>query len=135
MAQAVHKKEVKQALGRGDWGMWEEITSECYLKLAEKPEIHRLKSYWKNNIYSAQIIRTEKGCVIGIRRHDQSTEVPWAHKQRIKNELFWKGAQAVEIFPPEDELIDGANMFWLWVLEKPIEGCDLKEALRGIYNQ
>lgn len=51
-----------------------------------------------------------------IRRNDGSTRVPWAHKQRIKNEVFGKGRTAVEVFPSERDLVDDANCYHLWVL-------------------
>lgn len=39
----------------------------------------------------------------------------WAEKQRIKNQLF--GARwAVECFPPQRRLVDGADAYHLWVL-------------------
>lgn len=40
----------------------------------------------------------------------------WAAKQRIKNELMGSGAIAVEVFPPESELVDQADAYHLWVL-------------------
>ena len=134
MAQSVHKKEVKQALKSDHWGPWEDITLEAIMRLADKPERNRLLNYEKNNIYSIQIIQSEAGKLLGIRRHDQSTDIPWSHKQRIKNEIFGCESQAIEIFPPQDVLIDGANMFWLWILDTPVSGCSLKDALKGLYS-
>lgn len=43
----------------------------------------------------------------------------WADFQRIKNELYGPEAQAVEYYPRETDLIDTANMYWLWVLLEP----------------
>lgn len=53
---------------------------------------------------------------IAIRRHDKSAHIPFGHKQRIKNEFAGPGRVAVEVYPPEAELVDSANMFHLWVL-------------------
>jgi hypothetical protein len=49
-------------------------------------------------------------------RNCSSTDVPWAAKQRIKDELFGKDRVAVEVFPLADELVDSANMYHLWVM-------------------
>lgn len=43
-------------------------------------------------------------------------DIPWRDKQRIKNELFGPERTAVEVFPAESRLVDGANMFHLWIL-------------------
>ena len=52
---------------------------------------------------------------LGIRRNDEGTNISWSEKQRVKDEICGKDAIAVEVFPPEEELIDEVNMFWLWV--------------------
>ena len=131
MAQSFHKKEVKQAIANNVWGSWEDITSDFMFKMGDRPESSRMKRYLKNNIYSAQIIDTSEGLLIGIRRHDQSTDVPWSHKQRIKNEVLGEEFQAIEVFPKTSELVDDANMYWLWVVNINV---NLKAALRGIYS-
>lgn len=46
----------------------------------------------------------------------EGTDIPWAEKQRIKNEIFGEEMVAVEVFPKMSELVDGANMYHLWVL-------------------
>lgn len=40
----------------------------------------------------------------------------WPEAQRIKNELAGEGATAVEVYPPQGEVIDQADMYHLWVL-------------------
>ena len=49
---------------------------------------------------------------------DGSGELTWAEKQQIKDELFGKNRVAIEVFPPEDRLIDVADVYHLWVFEK-----------------
>ena len=40
----------------------------------------------------------------------------WWEAQRIKNEIAGEGATAVEVYPPQAEVVDGADMYHLWVL-------------------
>lgn len=40
----------------------------------------------------------------------------WAEKQRIKNLIVGPQRLAIEVFPPESELVDQADVFHLWVL-------------------
>lgn len=46
----------------------------------------------------------------------EGTDIPWAEKQRIKNEIFGKEAVAIEVYPKESKLIDSTNMYHLWIL-------------------
>lgn len=48
----------------------------------------------------------------------KGTEISWSEKQRIKNEIFGEDAVAIEVFPKEDELVDEANMYHIWVLHE-----------------
>lgn len=66
-------------------------------------------------------IRTE----IGVVEHVTITrmgvlkgkgDVPWAEKQRIKNELFGERAVAIEVFPDERNLVDVCDVYHLWIL-------------------
>lgn len=40
----------------------------------------------------------------------------WHEMQRIKDELAGPEALAVEIYPPHAEIVDGADMFHIWVV-------------------
>lgn len=65
----------------------------------------------------SRLLETEIGEVehICIRNAD-NTDIPWAEKQRIKNELVGRKRTAIEVFPSEDRLIVQADMYHLWVL-------------------
>lgn len=40
----------------------------------------------------------------------------WAAKQKLKNAIVGPQRLAIEVFPPESELVDQADVFHLWVL-------------------
>jgi hypothetical protein len=62
-------------------------------------------------------VETEWGEVIhACIRNVDNTDIPWAEKQRIKNELLGEEHIAIEVFPKISELVDQANMYHLWVL-------------------
>lgn len=52
-----------------------------------------------------------------IQRHDNEP-IPnhWRELQDIKNELFGRHVTAIEFYPAESELMDVANIYWLWIL-------------------
>lgn len=67
-------------------------------------------------------INTSIGIVehMAIRNAD-NTDIPWATKQRIKNELAGRKRVAIEVFPSENRLIDAAGMYHLWILPEGFE--------------
>lgn len=51
-----------------------------------------------------------------VQTHDNKTiENHWRELQNIKNEIFGEEETAIEFYPPESELVDEANIYWLWV--------------------
>lgn len=76
----------------------------------------------KNGEY-AVLVRLIETKELGVVKHAairnaSSTDIPWREKQRIKNELFGEEKQAIEFFPKQSELIDGAYMYHIWILEE-----------------
>ena len=44
----------------------------------------------------------------------------WPEMQRIKDELAGRDRTAVEVYPPNDQIVDEANMYHIWVLPYPL---------------
>lgn len=86
--------------------------------------------YRKNNDYVA-MFRTIESAIGTVQhvciRNTEGTDIPWAEKQKIKNELFGKEAHAIEVYPKESLLVDEANMYHLWVLP---EDCEIPFGLK-----
>lgn len=63
-----------------------------------------------------------------------SAPVEWDDMQAIKNH-FWSGQIGIEVFPPESDLVDVANMRWMWILpvgaSLPFNLADEKRPLGG----
>jgi hypothetical protein len=51
-----------------------------------------------------------------FKRNDRAAVRDWRHFQAIKNEVAGPQREALEIYPPESELVDAANEYHLWVL-------------------
>lgn len=54
---------------------------------------------------------------LSIRRQDRGTDRDWRDFQRIKNQLLGDDAEAIELYPAEDRVVDTANQFHLWSVE------------------
>ncbi len=50
------------------------------------------------------------------RLSDSAPIYSWSDMQRIKNEIFGEEVEALQMFPKESELVDVANLYWMWVL-------------------
>lgn len=112
-----------------DWGPWEwrnHLTNTRASEYrtaplaADYPTRMQLKRACLNNVYSVQFF--ERDSIWGLidhlllRRHDEGLAFPWADLQRIKDELCGPERVAVEVFPPQAQLVDDANCRHLWVL-------------------
>ena len=56
---------------------------------------------------------------LSIRRLDREPIHDWRDLQRIKNELVGPEHEAVELYPTESRVQDGANQYHLWVMADP----------------
>lgn len=120
---ATHFKELVQE----SWGEWEEIEFRvgAILRGVESLMPDGLVRFVKNNRYSVQFFhhQTEWGPVeqLLVRRHDEKPVRSWADMQRIKDELVGSDRLAIEVFPPQQKLVDQANCYHLWVLPQGFE--------------
>lgn len=73
---------------------------------------------WRNDRYIATVDRRDDASVsvLSIRRTDRKPIRDWRHFQLIKNDIAGDDAEACELYPAEERLMDSANQYWLWVL-------------------
>lgn len=85
-------------------------------------ELDRCYRLDRKYIVMSRLIKTNIGTVehFCIRNRDNS-DIPWAEKQKIKNDLAGRKRTAIEVFPSEDRLIDEAGMYHLWILPEEYE--------------
>jgi hypothetical protein len=72
---------------------------------------------WANPVYNGCLLWFEDGSGhFSYKRNDRKAIRDWRHIQSIKNEIAGPDREAIEIFPPEHMLVDGANEYHLWIL-------------------
>jgi hypothetical protein len=70
-----------------------------------------------NRLYNGfGLIFEDESMHLSFKRNDRAAVRDWRHFQAIKNEVAGPEREAIEIFPPESQLVDGANEYHLWVL-------------------
>lgn len=55
---------------------------------------------------------------VSIRRKDGKAKRKWRDFQEIKNQLWGKDAEAVEVYPAESRLLDTDNVYHLWRVDQ-----------------
>lgn len=116
-----HLRRASEASGRRmmrqGWSAWQ---SQPLPILSLYPALWNVTEVWKNNLYIVQVVseRTAWGQVdrLLVRRNDAQPIRSWSDMQRIKNELRGPERVAIEVYPPESELVDSAHIYHLWVL-------------------
>lgn len=80
---------------------------------------------WGNDLYNGVLVWFDDGSGhFSFKRQDRAAVRDWRHVQSIKNEIAGPDREAVEIYPPESQLVDGANEYHLWILP-PGQICQL----------
>lgn len=88
--------------------------AEMILKNGRDPQ--QLKFMLVNDVLTIQIFEwPDRLRVMGFRNNNESSNLSWAVKQYWKEQLF-PGHWGVEAFPPKDDLVDAANMYWVQIL-------------------
>ena len=105
--------------GSGAWGPWETKTLPPAL-LSARGWLSQVTTVHRNRVFSVLDRALSSG-----HRHlaiaSLSQERPsWWEMQRIKDELAGKEATGVEVYPPNGEIVDGANMYHLWIVPAPL---------------
>jgi hypothetical protein len=83
------------------------------------------KEYWNNDKYQVAIFEAETGeefpamWHLSFKRHDRAPIFNWRDVQMLKNQIIGPENEAVQLFPAESRLVDGANQYHLFVLKDP----------------
>lgn len=59
---------------------------------------------------------------LSFKRHSRGTSIPWRDKQRLKNEICGTLAEAIELYPSEERLMDTSNQYHLFVVHPDCAG-------------
>lgn len=99
---------------KATWGEWEVITFPR--GTVGKAWAAEFTTAHKNRVFSV----LDRTLPNGIRHLAVSSlsgiRPDWYEMQRIKDELAGPDKTAVEVYPPSTEIVDGADMFHIWVL-------------------
>ncbi|MGZ3773006.1 MAG: DUF7694 domain-containing protein [Pseudobdellovibrionaceae bacterium] len=120
------QRRAANKIGRGMMKMpaskFVNITNEAKMRFAGRDFKYKLADlFFRSNHYTAQVFFAERMILettmdkIMIRRNDAEPIRDWHVLQEIKNEICGENALAIQVFPPQSELVDAANMYWLFV--------------------
>jgi len=99
----------------GDWGPWETIPLPNGAPLGDG-WCREIRAVHRNRVFS--VLQRPAGDAVHLAVCSLSGIRPsWREMQRIKDELAGESATAVEVYPPQREIVDAADMFHIWVVE------------------
>lgn len=97
------------------------LPHEAWPPSESRPE--GLIDVWRSRTHLVQIYRAPQGHRLSIIRaalkpggHRWEDGISWDDMQRLKSECGYGDRWAVELFPPDDDVVDVANMRHLWIL-------------------
>ncbi len=97
----------------GKWGDWETLTFPA--GTVGRSWAREFTKAHRNKVFSV-LDRTTNGVRHLAVSSLSQIRPSWYEMQRIKDELAGEDATAVEVYPPHAEIVDGADMFHIWVL-------------------
>jgi len=101
-----------------DWTPFEDVTNAMdHPEWTDERERVYLNSRLQVHVVPHQSEELGEFFHVSFRNVDKTAHRDWRDTQRMKNELFGKDAEAVELYPKEGRLHDTCNQFHLWVIE------------------
>ncbi len=96
----------------GDWGLWERVENPHRLRPGWLGEVDHVR---RNKVFAVLVrdVRFAVHLAVSSLTGDRPT---WHEMQRIKTELAGPDATGIEVYPPEREIVDQADMFHIWIV-------------------
>jgi len=106
----------------GDWGDWESLTEQEYGPMLSRRTgwVRDVRKVYRNRVFSVLERLDATGVIHAGIASLSGIRPTWYEMQRIKDELFGRKSVGVEIYPAADDLVDGSDMFHLWILPADI---------------
>ncbi len=112
-------KSEASARAAGQWGKWDRIHFPAG-RAGRDGWVAEVSVCYRNEVF-AVLERDAGDGVTHLAVASLSGVRPrWWEMQRIKNELSGPERTAVEVYPPQSEAVDEADMFHIWVLPGPL---------------
>lgn len=111
---AVLERE-RKARRTGAWGPWE-TKGMMPGSVGYDGWLADITRAYRNRCFSVLERRAEAGVVHLAVSSLTGVRPTWQEMQRIKNELAGTDATAIEVYPPQSQVVDAAPMFHIWVL-------------------
>jgi len=81
-------------------------------------QLQNQEEIWSNGAYEVSVNREDDIVHLSLKNYQRTTDIPWQHKQWIKNDIMGEEYEACELFPAESRLVNTANQYHLWCFPK-----------------
>lgn len=119
--KALLKREARWR-AEGDWGAWERIEAADFSRILGQRTgwVRDVTMAFRNRVFSVLVRPDATGVIHAGIASLSGIRPTWYEMQRIKDEVFGPDRTAVEVYPPYSEIVDGSDMFHLWILSQPL---------------
>jgi len=90
-----------------------------------------LAHFYVNEVLTISVFKFPQVTMLGYRLNTQEKDIPWSVKNAIKAKIGYGDKWGFEAFPPEGCVVDGANMYWVFI---PEEGATFVDVNFNNYN-
>jgi hypothetical protein len=97
------------------WGAWEILEYPDGV-LSGRGWLRDVRQVRKNKVFAVLVRPHERGVHLAV-SSPSGIRPTWWEMQRIKNEILGEEATAVEVYPPNSEVVDEADMFHIWSID------------------
>lgn len=119
----------------GQWSPWEKLTFPKG-SVSSTGWPYEITEAWRNRVFAVleRPFAIDGDPVTHLAISSLSGRRPSFHEMhRIKDELAGEDATAIEVYPSRSSLVDGSDMFHLWVLPGPLPfGLHMKANREGV---
>ena len=105
----------RKARAQGHWGPWETLDAAEAMKGA-RGWAAQVTEVYRNRVFSVLVRHDASGATHMAVSSLSGIRPSWYEMQRIKDDIAGETATAVEVYPPRAEVVDGADMFHIWVI-------------------
>ena len=111
-ASRIKRQRLRDPRDSGESDFWETLTKLNPDRMRQDCPGDEI---WENSVYLAMAtVRQGHVKFIQVQRQDGKAVRDWRDMQRIKNQIAGEEIDAYELYPPESELADSGNTYWIW---------------------
>lgn len=102
----------------------DDVESYKQLLLSKGIDPKHIMHFYKNGVITVTVFDFPEVEILSYRLNTEGKDIPWKIKQKIKERIGYGERWGFEAFPPDDQVVDAANLYWVFM---PKEGATIED--------